>query len=145
MFLGQYSYRLDSKGRVTIPARFREKLVGSVVITRGLDRCLTVYPIHVWNTIAKKVDALPITDPKARALRRIFFSDAENVEVDRQGRIRVPERLREYAEFELSTEIKIVGLNQFVELWNGSHWEAENEKQMELESDDPTLWENLQI
>ena len=145
MFLGQYSYTLDSKGRVTVPARFREKLVGSVVITRGLDRCLTVYPIHVWNAIAQKVDALPITDPRGRALRRIFFSDAENVEMDGQGRIRVPERLREYAEFELSTEIVIVGLNQFLELWNKSRWDEENEKQMALENDDPMLWENLQI
>ncbi len=145
MFLGQYTYTLDDKGRLTIPARFREDLPESVVITRGLDRCLTVYPIHKWEEIAQKVNALSITDPRGRALRRIFFADATSAEPDRQGRILLPERLREYAGLELSDDIIIVGLNQFLELWNVQRWEMENTRQMQIMDEDPTLWNNLQL
>jgi len=145
MFLGQYSYTLDSKGRLTIPARFRKIINESVVVTRGLDRCLTVYPPAMWNEIAQKVNALPITDPRGRALRRIFFADAVNVELDRSGRILLPERLRAYAELQSSEDVVIVGLDRFLELWGISRWDAENAKQIEIIEQAPTLWENLQI
>ena len=145
MFLGQYSYTLDSKGRITIPSRFREIINESVVVTRGLDRCLTVYPAAVWSEIAQKVNALPITDPRGRALRRIFFADAVNVELDRQGRILLPERLRDYASLTLSEDVVVVGLDRFIELWDVARWEAENARQIEIVEEDPTLWENLQI
>ncbi len=145
MFLGQYTYSLDSKGRVTIPSRFREELPDGVVVTRGLDRCLAVYPLAVWDEIAQKVTALPLTDPRGRALRRVFFADAVNAELDRQGRVLLPDRLREYAELESSAEVVIVGLDRFVELWNPERWEAENAHQMQVMDGDPALWENLQI
>ncbi len=144
MFLGQYSYTLDGKGRVTIPAAFRKALEGEkVVVTRGLDRCLTVYPISVWQEIAAKVNALPITDPKGRALRRLLFADAVDAALDRQGRLLLPERLRAYAGLE--RDVVVVGLDHFIELWHPQRWAEENARQMALMEEDPSLWENLQI
>jgi MraZ protein len=145
MFLGQYTYTLDSKGRITIPSRFRDELTGSIVITRGLDHCLTIYPMDVWDEIAQKVNALPITDPRGRALRRVFFADAMNAELDRQGRILIPDRLRDYAGLDLSTEIVVVGLDRFLEIWTPEQWEEANVRQTEMMDEDPALWENLQI
>jgi len=145
MFLGQYQYTLDSKGRVTIPSRFRDELVGEVVLTRGLDRCLAGYPMDVWSELVQKVNALPITDPRGRALRRIFFADAVNVEPDRQGRVVVPERLREYAGLEPGSEVVIVGLDRFLELWEPQRWTEENNRQLDVLEETPALWEDLKI
>lgn len=145
MFLGQYAYTIDSKGRVTIPARFREELEETVVVTRGLDRCLAIYPIDVWESIAQKVTALPITDPRGRTLRRIFFADAVQVEPDRQGRVLLPERLRIYAGLVPTEEAVIVGLDRFMEVWSPERWERENISQLEVMEEDPALWEDLQI
>jgi MraZ protein len=145
MLLGQYAYTLDSKGRLTVPSRFRDELPPEVVVTRGLDRCLVVYPLDVWEEIAQKVTSLPITDPRGRALRRVFFADAINVELDRQGRILVPDRLREYAGLDLSSEVVIVGLDRFLELWDPERWEQDNDQRMKVMEEDPALWENLQI
>ncbi len=145
MFLGQYTYTLDSKGRVTIPSRFRDALRGGLVLTRGLDRCLSAYPLEMWGEIARQVNALPITSPQGRALRRVFFADAVDLVPDRQGRILVPDRLREYGELELSDEIVVVGLDRFLELWSPARWAAANARQMEMMEEDPALWEHLQI
>ena len=145
MFLGQYFYSLDTKGRLIIPSRYREYLQGEVVVTRGLDRCITVYPINVWEEIAQKVTALPITDRRGRALRRIFFADANKIELDRQGRILIPDRLREYADLTSATEVAIVGLDRFIELWSPEAWQQQNEKQTEFVAEDPAIWENLDI
>ena len=145
MFLGQYTYTLDDKGRLTIPARFREELTGSIVITRGLDHCLTLYPMDIWDEIAQKVNAVPITDPRGRALRRVFFADAMSAELDRQGRILIPDRLREIAGLDLTAEAVIVGLDRFIEIWTPERWEEANARQMEMMDEDPALWENLQI
>ncbi len=145
MFLGQFSYTLDSKGRLTIPSRFRDELPEQIVVTRGLDRCLVVYPTDVWEEISQKVTSLPITDPRGRTLRRVFFADAVNAELDRQGRVLVPDRLREYAGLDLASEVVIVGLDRFIELWNPDRWNKQNDNQMEIMTEDPALWENLQI
>ena len=145
MFLGQYFYTLDSKGRLIIPSRYREHLQTEVVVTRGLDRCITVYPINVWEEIAQKVTALPITDRRGRALRRIFFSDANKIELDRQGRILLPDRLRDFAGLTTTSEVAIVGLDSFIELWNPEAWRQQNDKQTEFVVEDPEIWENLNI
>lgn len=145
MFLGQYSYTLDSKGRLTIPSRYREELPVEVVLTRGLDRCLVVYPIDVWEEISQKVTSLPITDPRGRTLRRVFFADAISAELDRQGRMLIPDRLRNYAGLELSSEVAIVGLDRFIELWSPRRWEEVNQSQIDVIDEDPALWENLHI
>jgi MraZ protein len=145
MFLGQYIYTLDSKGRLTIPSRFREELSGRVVVTRGLDRCLTVYPTDVWREIAQKVTALPITDPRGRSLRRIFFADAIDAELDSHGRILIPERLRAIGDLEVSSEVTIIGLDSFIELWNPSRWESTTVDQLEAAEENPGMWEDLGI
>ncbi len=145
MLLGQYTYTLDSKGRLTIPSKFREELSDRVVVTRGLDRCLTVYPTDVWREIAQKVTALPITDPRGRSLRRIFFADAIDAELDSQGRILIPDRLRTIGDLELSSEVTIIGLDSFIELWNPSRWEVTSANQLEVAEENPGLWEDLGI
>ena len=145
MFLGQFSYTLDSKGRLTIPSRFREGLPAEVVVTRGFDRCLAVYPIDVWKEISEKVTSLSITDRRARSLRRQLFADAINLELDRQGRILIPDRLREYAGLDPSSDVVIVGLESFIELWDPERWSVQNSSQMETVDEDPAIWESLQI
>ena len=144
MFLGQYSYTLDSKGRLIIPARYREHLQGEVVVTRGLDRCITVYPINVWEEISQKVTALPITDRRGRMLRRIFFADANKIELDRQGRILLPDRLREYAGLATGAEVSIVGLDRFIEIWEPEQWQK-NEEQTEFMAGDPEIWQDVNL
>ncbi len=145
MFLGQYNHTLDDKGRITVPSRFRDELRGEIVLTRGLDRCLVLYPMAVWEELAQKVNALPITDPRGRALRRVFFADATNMVPDRQGRILVPDRLREYAGLDLNNEAVVVGLDRFLELWEPQRWTEENAHQMDILQETPDLWENLRI
>ena len=145
MFLGNFSYTLDSKGRLTIPSRFRDELPPEIVVTRGLDRCLTVYPIDVWKKLSQQVTSLPLADPRGRALRRSFFSDAVNTELDRQGRVLIPDRLRDYAGLELTSVVVIVGLDKLIELWNPERWQKQNDDQMEMLADDPGLSASLRI
>ncbi|MDI3339186.1 MAG: division/cell wall cluster transcriptional repressor MraZ [Sphaerobacter sp.] len=125
MFLGRFSHNLDSKGRLAVPARFREALGADVVITRGIDRCLSLYPMSAWQPLAEKVSALPISDPDARTFRRMVFAEAANVEFDRQGRILIPPELRRYAG--LDREAVIVGMHTYVEIWSPEQWEAQAE------------------
>lgn len=124
MFLGRYVHSLDAKGRVAIPARFREALADGVVVTRGIDRCLSAYPMAAWLPLAAKVDALPISDPDARTFRRLVFAEAAHLELDAQGRILLPPELRGYAR--LSREVIVIGVNTSLELWSPEQWESEN-------------------
>src|SRR5688572_23683374 len=100
MFLGRHAHNLDAKGRLAVPARFRDELASGVVLTRGIDRCLALYPMVAWQPLAEKVSALPITDPDARAFRRLVFAEAVDLALDAQGRILLPPELREYAGIE---------------------------------------------
>ncbi|MGC9357161.1 MAG: division/cell wall cluster transcriptional repressor MraZ [Anaerolineae bacterium] len=145
MFLGQYTYSLDDKGRITIPSRFRDELLGGLIITRGLDPCLALYPTDIWKEIAQKVNALPLTSPQGRALRRLLYADAVDVVPDRQGRVLVPERLLVYAGLESVGEAVVVGLERYMELWAPQRWEEEMARQTQMMEDNPALWENLQI
>jgi MraZ protein len=122
MFLGRFNHTLDDKGRLAIPARFRSDLGAGLVITRGTDRCLTVYPQSTFEALAAKLDALPLGDVNARNLRRAAFAAAEPAELDKQGRIILPERLRAYAS--LGSNVAIVGMNTFLELWDLATWET---------------------
>jgi len=146
MFLGQYLYTIDERGRLTIPVRYREALSAHrVVVTRGLDCCLTLYPWEVWDEIAQKVNALPITDPRGRALRRVFFADADATEPDRQGRIVIPARLLNYAGLSIPSDVVVVGLDRFIEIWQPQSWETENARQLAQMNADAALWENVRI
>jgi MraZ protein len=125
VFLGRYSHSIDAKGRLAIPARFRDLLGGEAVVTRGIDRCLSLYPMAAWTELAEKVSGLSISDPDARAFRRMFFAEAANVEFDRQGRILLPPDLRRYAG--LDGEATVVGMHTYVEIWSPADWESQSE------------------
>lgn len=121
MFLGEYTHNLDSKGRLTIPARFRDELVSGLVVTRNpAGGCLLLMPMDEWNRIAERVSALPLTDRRSALLRRILFSAAENLKPDKQGRILISQRLRDFAN--IQEDVLIAGMNKYVELWNPSVW-----------------------
>lgn len=145
MFLGQALYSLDEKGRVIIPSRYRETLGERVIITRSFDPCITLYPMKVWEELAQKVNALPMTSIPGRALRRLLFAEATDVLPDRQGRILLPDRLREYAGLEVASEVLIVGQNQYLEFWNPKRWAEQNARELAMMEENPALWENLQI
>ena len=124
MFLGRYVHTLDAKGRLAIPARFREELAAGVVLTRGIDRCLALYPMATWLPLAEKVSALPITDPDARTFRRMVFAEAVDLELDAQGRILLPPELRRFAE--LDRDAYVVGVNTSIEIWSPARWDAQS-------------------
>lgn len=131
MFLGEFIHAIDEKGRLTIPAKFRADLAAGLVVTRGIDRCLAIYPLEEWNRLAERVSALPLTDRRARAFRRLVFASAADAVPDRQGRLLIPPRLREYAD--LDSEVIVTGLNTYIEVWNVGTWAQERER---VEGDD---------
>ena len=122
MFLGRFDHVLDDKGRLAIPARFRGDVQEGMVVTRGTDRCLYIFPISAWTGIASQLDALPMGDPNARNLRRAAFAAAEPAELDKQGRVALSARLRTYAG--LTGPVAVVGMNSYIELWDLPTWEA---------------------
>lgn len=122
MFLGRYNHTLDAKGRLAIPARFREALAEGLVLTRGIDRCLALYPLDAWRPLAEKVSALPISDPDARNFRRMVFAEAADLTLDAQGRILVPPELRRYAGLE--REALVVGVDSSIEIWSPDRWQS---------------------
>ncbi|MCG0238958.1 MAG: division/cell wall cluster transcriptional repressor MraZ [Firmicutes bacterium] len=122
MFMGEYHHNIDAKGRLAIPARFREGLGERFVATKGLDNCLFVFPMDEWTRLEEKLKALPFTRADARAFVRFFFAGAAECELDAQGRILIPEHLRTYAKLE--KECVILGVSNRVEIWAKSEWEA---------------------
>ena len=125
MFLGRYEHTIDAKGRVALPARYRERLADGVVVTRGFDACLLVYPMRQWTPLAERVANLSISDPDVRALRRMLFADAVDLDLDRQGRILIPAGLRDYAE--LDRDAVVVGMHSFIEIWSPARWTAQRD------------------
>jgi MraZ protein len=132
MFLGRFDHVLDEKGRLAIPARFRSDLQDGMVITRGTDRCLYIFPLGAWQEIASRLDALPLGDANARNLRRAAFAAAEPAELDKQGRVVLSERLRGYAN--LRSSVAVVGMNSYIEVWDLEAWET-LETQVEEQGD----------
>ena len=120
MFLGEYSHTIDDKGRLTIPAKFRDELESGVVITRGLDGCLWAYGRSEWDTMADKIGQLPSTSQAARNYARFMFSGAFDSIPDRQGRILLPQKLRDYAG--IQDETVIIGVKNKLEIWNPAKW-----------------------
>jgi len=121
MFLGEYEHSLDVKGRMAVPARFRALLGEGAVITRGFDHCLVIYPPDVWRSFAEPLDALPVTQPIATAVKRFIFAGAMECEFDKQGRVLVPSPLRGYAE--LSETVVVVGQYSRIEIWDRTRWQ----------------------
>jgi MraZ protein len=120
MFWGEYAHQLDSKGRLIIPARYRPYLSQDAVLTRGLDRNLVVYPQDSWKAVSEQLGQMPITHPTARALRRLLFSGAVQLSLDRQGRVSIPTYLRDYAS--LNGTVLIIGMETFIEIWQPDGW-----------------------
>jgi len=138
MFLGEFSHNLDDKGRLTIPAKFRDELAGGLVITRGIDRCLAVYPRQGWDALAERIAQLPLTQRNARNFSRLMFSGAADFIPDRQGRVLIPQGLREYAG--LDSEAVIIGLYDRLEIWNPELWA---QVKSEVEEDPESIAEQL--
>ncbi|CCZ55996.1 protein MraZ [Clostridium sp. CAG:1219] len=120
MLLGEYNHNIDDKGRVSVPAKFREDIGISFIVTKGLDNCLFAYSKEEWTKFEEKLKSLPLTNPNARNFIRFFFSGATECEIDKQGRINIPQSLREYAE--LGREVAIIGVSTRVEIWNREKW-----------------------
>jgi MraZ protein len=120
MFLGQYQHTLDNKGRLTIPARYRDLLDDGAYLTQGFDRNLIVMTASAFETLSRRVKSMSITDSKARLLRRLLFSSGERVEVDKAGRILIPQFLRQSAS--LDSEAIVVGGGDYFEIWSPGHW-----------------------
>ncbi len=141
MFLGEYTHTIDDKGRLTIPAKFRGELAAGLVVTRGFDRNLMVYPMSEWENLAQEIMTKPLTDSRTRDFRRRVFSGAADLEPDRQGRILVPPYLREFAD--INGEVVIVGMYNYIEIWSTDAWQAVREA---IEnSDDAARWQDLGI
>jgi MraZ protein len=122
MLLGEYQHSLDEKGRLIIPAKFREDLGENFVITRGLDNCLFAYPLSQWKVIEEKVKELPTSQAETRAFVRMFFSGAIEAELDKQGRIVIPQQLREHAR--IDRDVYVIGVSTKVEIWAKEIWSS---------------------
>ena len=133
MFIGEYTHNLDSKGRIAMPVKFRNKLAGGAIITRGLDRCLFVFGNKDWEVLAQKLIALPLSQANSRAFSRLMLAGAMDVEIDKQGRILIPDYLREYAG--LKKETIFAGLYNRIEIWESENWKQYKTK-TESQSDE---------
>lgn len=131
MFMGEYSHTIDAKGRLIIPAKFREALGEEFILTKGLDGCLSIYPMNEWESFEEKLKDLPLTDKNARAFLRFFVAGATACELDRQGRILVPSTLREFAGLE--KEVVLTGNLTRIEIWSKQKW-IENSNYDDMDS-----------
>ncbi len=123
MFMGEYNHTIDAKGRLIVPSKFREILGDAFVVTKGLDGCLFVYDNEEWKLFEEKLRALPITNKEARQFVRFFLAGATEAEVDKQGRILIPNVLREFAE--LIKDVVLVGVGSRIEIWGKERFENE--------------------
>lgn len=146
MFLGEFAHTLDDKGRLTIPAKHRAELAGGLVITRGFDQNLMMFPMEGWQELADRIAARPFSDEDVRAFRRRVFSGAADLVPDRQGRILIPDYLRTFAglttEAEGSSGVVIAGMFNYLEIWSASAWQAVRQQ---IEQADVSRWEDLGI
>jgi MraZ protein len=122
MFLGTHSPRLDDKGRMFLPAKYREDLAGGVVITKGQERCLYVFPAEEFARITEALRAAPVTAKAVRDYSRVFFASASDEVPDKQGRVTIPPGLRDYAG--LQRECVVIGANTRLEIWDSAAWTA---------------------
>lgn len=118
MFLGEYAHALDSKNRIFIPAKYREELGETFVITKSVDKCLTVYTMEEWQKLKQKLDSLPAA--KSRQIKRFIFANAADVQCDSQGRVLISAQLRDYAGIEKNSVI--IGVGSYLEIWSEKEW-----------------------
>jgi MraZ protein len=124
MFLGQFQHNLDDKGRLMIPARFRELLEGGAFITQGFDKCLMVMTDAYFKQVYERIESMNLADPTARLLRRLILSNAYSVEADKVGRILVPQNLRAFLGIAsgASSELIVAGQGEYFEVWTPALW-----------------------
>jgi MraZ protein len=141
MFLGEYTHTIDEKGRLTIPAKFRGELASGLVVTRGFDNNLMVFPLGEWQDLAKRIIERPIGEVDVRTFRRRVFSGAVDISPDSHGRIVLPPYLRDFAG--IDGEVVVAGLYNYVEVWSTEAW---NEVRLTIEqSSDAARWADLGI
>jgi MraZ protein len=138
MLLGEFRHTLDTKGRVAVPAKFRDKLAAGAIITRGIDNCLFMFTNAEWEQLAAKLMALPLAQANSRAFVRLMMAGATDVAIDAQGRILLPDYLRKYAG--LKKDVVVAGLYNRVEIWDEATWAAYKTK---TESSSETIAEQL--
>lgn len=120
MFLGEYSHTIDAKGRLIVPAKYREILGDTFVVTKGLDGCLYIYRNEEWEQFEEKLSRLPSSKRDTRKMQRYFLSSADRVEVDKQGRILIQSKLREFAG--LQKDVVFAGVGKKIEIWSSENW-----------------------
>lgn len=120
MFIGEYNHTIDAKGRLAVPAKFRTELAKGAVVTKGLENCLFLYTKHDWQELAEKISHLPISQSSSRAFSRLMLAGAMEAELDKQGRIVLPDYLRKYAG--LNKKVVINGLFNRLEIWDEVAW-----------------------
>ena len=138
MLLGEFKHNMDEKGRVAVPAKFRQAFQGGAIITRGLDHCLFIFGLNEWENLAKKINDLPLAQANSRAFSRLMLAGAMDVKVDIQGRVLVPDYLREYAG--IKKQVVVAGVYNRVELWDETAW---NEYKARTESASDEIAEKL--
>jgi MraZ protein len=120
MLIGEYRHTLDDKNRMSLPAKFRKEMGKKIIITRGLDRCLFVYPVGEWKKFSDKLAGLSIGSSEGRAFSRALLGGATETDVDASGRVLVPDHLKNYAG--LATKVVVAGIHNRIELWNEESW-----------------------
>ncbi len=141
MFLGEYTHTIDDKGRLTIPSKFRGELAAGLVVTRGFDQNLMVFPLDEWQEMAERILSRPFTDDSVRTFRRRVFSGAVDLVPDRQGRIVLPVYLRDFAG--IDGEVVVAGMYNYLEIWRVSYWQTLRETVEN--SSDTARWNDLGI
>ena len=126
MLLGEYKHNLDSKGRLAIPSKFRSDLKNGAIVTRGLDRSLFVFAPKEWEVLVQKLTTLPLAQANSRAFVRLMLAGASDAQLDTQGRILVPDYLREYAG--LKKQVVVAGLYNRIEIWDAENWKQYKSK-----------------
>ena len=126
MFIGEYQHSIDPKKRLAVPIKFRGELKNKVVVTRGLDKCLFIYPMTVWKLLAEKLGAMPVGEASTRSFVRLMLAGACDVEVDKQGRILIPDYLKDYAD--LKRNVVVAGLYNRLEIWDEKKWDEYKRK-----------------
>jgi len=123
MFLGEYEYKVDNKGRLPLPPKFRQELGGELVLTKGLEKCIVIYPVAEWRKVADTLSAQALPSSKFRTMNRAMFGTAFSLSLDGQGRIALPSILRNRAE--IGDSAVVVGANNCIEIWNPASWNSE--------------------
>jgi len=126
MFIGEYTYSIDAKKRLAIPAKFRQLLGKKAFITRGLDNCLFIYPAREWQSLAQKLSKLPLSQSDARGFARLMLTGAMDTKLDNLGRILIPDYLKDYAQ--LNKKVVIAGVYNRIEIWDEVKWQTYKKK-----------------